>query len=548
MEENNKALYRRYRSMSFDELIGQEHATELLKAAVKKGTFSHAYLFTGQRGTGKTSAARILAYAINNLPYSSDEQHLDIIEIDAASNRRIDDIRDLREKVHIAPVYAKYKVYIIDEVHMLTGESFNALLKTIEEPPEHAVFILATTELHKVPATIISRTQRFHFRPVAPAKVAEHLASIAKKEKIDIEPEALKLIAEHGGGSFRDSISLLDQLGSLEGKVTSEVVESVLGRVRSSAVNNLLELVEQNNETGVHELLDELYSQGASPVTLSEQLVDSLLKASTGNQRKYELIEKLMSIPKAHFPQLSLMNTLLSFVASTGPEIEEGRKKKEEVPEEREKTEDKEEEKDTKYPAKRVTRGGAAPTETRLERGEDGADRVAAYVPQARNFTVENKFSPEGSLADSHRLSSPASSDLHSGSEAGAYDGSGEDSETGEEGRQQEEKTVKEPLNNEEFDWDKVLSAVKKTNPPLYGVLTRGEKSFSGNTLTLNFQYALHRKKMDQAQYKTQLIQAIKDTCGLAPEIIIADSKTNPGDETTKKVADIMGGGEAVAV
>src|SRR5664279_4315105 len=170
-----RALYRTHRSRSLDEVIGQDHITKTLASALKKGQISHAYLFTGPRGTGKTSVARILAHAINEVPYDDDSFNIDIIEIDAASNRRIEDVRDLRDKVHIAPVSAPYKVYIIDEVHMLTGESFNALLKTLEEPPAHVIFILATTDLHKVPATIVSRTQRYAFRLIPHELLVSHL-------------------------------------------------------------------------------------------------------------------------------------------------------------------------------------------------------------------------------------------------------------------------------------------------------------------------------------------------------------------------------------
>src|SRR3990167_544034 len=198
-----QALYRKNRPKSFAEVIGQEQITETLEKAIKDGRISHAYLLAGPRGVGKTSVARILAHEVNKLTYKDESIHLDIIEIDAASNRRIDEIRDIRQKVHIAPTSAKYKVYIIDEVHMLTKEAFNALLKTLEEPPEHCIFILATTEVHKLPETIISRTQRFTFKPVEKDKAIAHLKSIAKKEGIDIEPTALDLLADHGSGRDR---------------------------------------------------------------------------------------------------------------------------------------------------------------------------------------------------------------------------------------------------------------------------------------------------------------------------------------------------------
>src|ERR1700712_3995109 len=204
-----QALYRTNRPKRLGDIVGQEHITKTLEQALKTGKISHAYLFTGPRGVGKTSIARIWAHEINGIPYEDDSAHMDIIEIDAASNRRIDEIRELRDKVYIAPTSAKYKVYIIDEVHMLTKEAFNALLKTLEEPPAHVVFILATTDAHKLPDTIVSRTQRFTFKPVEREKVIAHLKDIAKAEGIKVSDDALELLAEHGEGSFRDSISLL---------------------------------------------------------------------------------------------------------------------------------------------------------------------------------------------------------------------------------------------------------------------------------------------------------------------------------------------------
>jgi len=496
----SQALYRKYRSTSFDELVGQEHVTELLKSAVKNGNFSHAYLFTGQRGTGKTSAARILAYAINELPYDADAGHLDIIEIDAASNRRIDDIRDLREKVFIAPVSAKYKVYIIDEVHMLTGESFNALLKTIEEPPAHAVFILATTELHKVPATIISRTQRFHFRPVALEKVVEHLRMIAKKENIDIDDEALKLIAEHGGGSFRDSISLLDQLGSLEGKVTANTVESILGRARSRDIATILQLVHDKNQGELHALLTDMLAQGISPVTLSEQLVTALLHDADAGAKSYELSEKLMAVPKAHFPQLLLLNTLLGFLTKEGPDGPEGKRKKEEGRE---------------------------------------SQQTTKRVLQDTSFSDDSAFPAERG---------DTKSQMKPGEEGGSEDKSKEEHER----KPADKKEFKKQVEHSDgaFSWDAVLAATKKTNPALHSVLSRADVRLDDDTLHLSFQYALHRKKLEQTQYRTQLAKAIKDVCNLTPSIVIEDKNTVAGtkDDSASRVADLMGGGERVTV
>jgi len=186
-----QALYRKYRSKSLDEVVGQSHITDMLRRAIASGNVAHAYLLTGPRGVGKTSIARILAHEINQLPYNDESTHLDIIEIDAASNNSVEDIRNLRDKVAIAPTSAPKKIYIIDEVHMLSKSAFNALLKTLEEPPEHVVFILATTDVEKLPATIVSRVQRFNFRLIDGDDAVKHLRAISNAENIDINDELL---------------------------------------------------------------------------------------------------------------------------------------------------------------------------------------------------------------------------------------------------------------------------------------------------------------------------------------------------------------------
>ena len=275
-----QALYRKYRSKSLAEMVGQEHITKALGNAISSGRVSHAYLFTGPKGVGKTSAARILAHEINKLPYD-ESQHLDIIEIDAASNRRIDDIRDLRDKVHIAPTSSQFKVYIIDEVHMLTGESFNALLKTLEEPPAHVIFILATTEVHKLPATILSRTQRFNFRLVSQEQVIDHLKFIAKQEKIKVDDEALVLIADHGEGSFRDSINLLDQLANVTGgTITAKDVEKSLGLAPRKSITALIAALLKPDFAEINTILNTLESEGVNTTTLIPQLVRLLQEKS----------------------------------------------------------------------------------------------------------------------------------------------------------------------------------------------------------------------------------------------------------------------------
>ncbi len=253
----SQALYRKWRPARFDDVVGQDHITDTLKNSVIAERVGHAYLFCGPRGTGKTTSARLVAKAVNCLDADLAERpcnkcanciainegrFLDLIEIDAASNTGVDDMRDLRDKINFAPNNGRYKVYIIDEVHMLSTAAFNALLKTLEEPPPHAMFILATTEEHKVPVTIKSRCQQFNFRLLSVAEIEQRLAWLAEKEDLTIEPEAMALIARQGGGSVRDSESLLDQLVITPGDtITLERAQIVLGIASETAVANLVD-------------------------------------------------------------------------------------------------------------------------------------------------------------------------------------------------------------------------------------------------------------------------------------------------------------------
>jgi len=308
------------------EVIGQDHIVITLTNALANNQISHAYLLTGPRGVGKTSVARILAHEINKLPYTEDSQHLDIIEIDAASNRRIDEIRDLREKSRLAPNSAKYKVYIIDEVHMLTKEAFNALLKTLEEPPAHVVFILATTELHKLPATIISRTQRFAFRPINEKDMVKHLRHISDLEKINISDEAINLISHHANGGFRDAISLLDQIRSSSESIGLNEVEAILGRPASSHIKELLEIIINGNIQNIFIKLDELYSEGYGASIITEALLIEAQKyvRESKNSSLLGLIESLLkveiSINKNIALEVALLKAAPTKQVETNPE------------------------------------------------------------------------------------------------------------------------------------------------------------------------------------------------------------------------------------
>ena len=314
----SQALYRKYRSKSLDEVVGQSHVTTILARSLKAGHIAHAYLLTGPRGIGKTSIARILAHEINQLPYSSSGSHLDIIEIDAASNNGVEDVRDLRDKVQVTPVSAKKKIYIIDEVHMLSKAAFNALLKTLEEPPAHVVFILATTDVDKLPATIISRTQRFGLRAITSADAIKHLRHIADSEGIPIDDEALELIARRGDGSFRDSISLLDQLRHLADEktgITRALIEQSLGLAPHDLLDQLLSAYEAKDLTAIVALIDKSEQSGVQASVLASQLIHAVRVRIAGQPHLLPLLDQLLDVPRSSQPHIKLLTVLATHSA-----------------------------------------------------------------------------------------------------------------------------------------------------------------------------------------------------------------------------------------
>ena len=293
MPDDVRSLYRRWRSRTFGELIGQDHVTSTLLGALTTGRVAHAYLFAGPRGCGKTSTARILAKAVNCLTSGgrgepcntcemctaiSEGRALDLIEIDAASNRGIDEIRDLRDKVNYAPTLARYKVYILDEVHMLTNEAFNALLKTLEEPPAHVIFALVTTEAHRIPPTILSRCQRFDFHRASTKDLLAKLNHICTEEGIKVEPAALAVIAHSATGSYRDAESLLDQLASFTGDqgVTLTYVQQVLGLAPLDAAKTVVECIARKDATAGLQVLTTIMQGGTDLRQFARALVDYL--------------------------------------------------------------------------------------------------------------------------------------------------------------------------------------------------------------------------------------------------------------------------------
>ncbi len=526
-----QALYRKYRSKSLSEIVGQEHITDTLTRALASGRISHAYLFSGPRGVGKTSIARILAHEINGLPYTDDSMHLDIIEIDAASNRRIDEIRDLRDKVYIAPTSGKYKVYIIDEVHMLTREAFNALLKTLEEPPAHAVFILATTEAHKLPETIVSRTQHYTFKPVEQSKVIDHLRHIATEEGVLIDDAALAILAAHGEGSFRDSISVLDQAQSLssvnskDGKainIGADDVRQLLGIAPDEAIDELITSLARAGKSG--ELLAQistLYAQGLQAASVASQLADKLRTSLAHSKpllpivQSLTLMKQLIEVPAAHNPERLLEIILLesadlslsqpSTLAVTTPVTPSATPEPTAIP------------KPTTAPKAAVTHQQPDVTHPPIQ--------VAEPTPVA----VAPKTTPSSSSPD------PTVTPMSTA-------------------KNKLTKTNSTPLDADA--WPQILNSIKKQYNTLYGVLRMANPVFNEDGVELQFKFSFHQKRLNEVKNKQIIANFIKEVTGSDAVVTctyrkdtapgVAAVSAQPPTDSMETISNIFGGGEVL--
>lgn len=354
---NYKVLYRKYRPDSFEALIGQKPIVEILKNSIKEAKIAHAYIFSGPRGTGKTSTARILAKSVNCLEpkdgvacgkctnCQSFATSPDIIEIDAASNNSVDEVRELINNVKIMPTHSKYKVYIIDEVHMLTKQAFNALLLTLEEPPSHIIFILATTNLESVPITILSRCQKFDFKRISQKDVLNQLKYICENEKIDYDEDALNEIAALSEGGLRDALSILDQLSKSNEKITLESVINDVGTISNQRINELLDAIDENDIEKASKILEEFRNSSFNFKTIIKKMIDRIgflavqsLKNGINHHLSYDDYKKMVMelndiINKINIsvdPYLILEIMLLGYV-DNGTKVEPELEKNEEI-------------------------------------------------------------------------------------------------------------------------------------------------------------------------------------------------------------------------
>ena len=477
------ALYRKYRSRSLDEVVGQQQVTTLLKGAIAKGRVAHAYLFTGPRGSGKTSVARILAHQINGLDYVDERHQLDIIEIDAASNNGVEDIRDLREKVQIAPVHADKKVYIIDEVHMLSKPAFNALLKTLEEPPSHVVFILATTDLDKVPDTIISRTQRHSFKRASLADLLQNLERIAKAEKLNYQPHALELIAKHSDGSYRDSVSLLDQLMSIldeKDGLTKALVASNLGLVADDEIDQLIDATISHDTTAIVRLLDELESAGTSAKIIVSQLTTTLSQQIVKQPQLLGLLDALLAVSKSSHPHLKLMTTLCLYARPNSNQSANAKAL-------------------DSTPSKQSKKKPADDLIYQDEKPKEAIKKPAMVTTKSKD------------LAKEKLPSKPKSS------------------------------TASEP-----FNWLKLLDYVKTNHIAIHSVLAKCQPVLTDNKLTLYTNSVFYKKKLDDSRYKAILSSSLDHVGQSELEVDISSQQAPLKDTQAARVAVIMGGGEVV--
>jgi len=539
-----QALYRRWRSRTFEEVLGQEHVTRTLRNALLSGRVAHAYLFAGPRGTGKTSMARLLAKAVNCLSEEGEKpcnqcsicqainegRLLDLIEIDAASNRGIDEIRDLREKVGFRPNEAQYKVYVIDEAHMLTNEAFNALLKTLEEPPPHVIFVLATTEPHKIPATILSRCQRFDFRRASLGDLNRKLNHICESEGIAIESAALELIARSATGSFRDAESLLDQLASYgDDEITLAQVQAVLGTVSAQAIGKLVGHLVKRDVAGGLDLINQVIGEGVDPRQFNRELVEYLrglllIKAGSGASL-LNVTSEVLTEMKNQAQQLSakaLLRTVrlfnqasLDLKASLQPQLP------------------------LELAFIEATLDEDAITEREpVSETQQGAGQEVTSAPPPP--TTSPSALREGQVVEGGRATQAAAVDT------GLQPSSAEEPPTDRTAPSASGVTLEQVRLN----WARILAEIRPHNRSVEALLRSGRaEAVEGNVVVLGFPYAFHKERIQEPKCQALVEQVFSQVLGSSCRVKCilvsqSDSKTTPQPPQTSRPEPAKGDGK----
>ena len=508
-----QALYLKYRPQTFDEVVGQEPITRTLRNALRQGKIRHAYLFTGPRGTGKTTTARLLAKAVNcqasegERPCNicpicvavNDGRLLDLIEIDAASNRGIDEIRDIREKVGFRPNEGRFKIYVLDEAHMLTEPAFNALLKTLEEPPPHVIFGLVTTDPHKIPATIASRCQRFDFRRIPLQAIVDRLSYIAEREQIAVEPKALELIAYQGTGAMRDAISLLDQLTSYGDQITLDQVQMVLGTVAGEPASQLAADLADGNVAGGLDRINRTVGDGADPRQFGREVVEYLrglllVNQGAGTRLLNATAEQAaeMEALAQRIPTGQLLRAIRLFNGAV-TDVKGGLQMIPQLP--------------LELALVESIMGPAEPEAVsqvmgRQEPAPSTPPALPPTVPKVEGHRVAEPSVPEPSVPDptpTPALHAPASSTTEAETVVLEQTGSGQLT-----------------LEVVERAWDQMLVAVRHRNPTAEGALRSGctPVEVVGNQVVVTFPYPFLRGKLGDPQRMVEIQDALSDVVG----------------------------------
>ncbi len=537
----SQAFYRKWRPQTWDEVVAQEHVVQTLRNAVRTGRTGHAYLLAGPRGTGKTTTARLLAKALNCLDPDpakrpcdacahcqalNEGRFLDLIEIDAASNTSVEDVRDLRDKINYRPTQGQYKVYIIDEVHMLSTAAFNALLKTLEEPPPHAVFILATTEIHKIPATILSRCQRYEFKRIPVNEIVKYLRKMAGEENLVVDDDALLLIARQATGAMRDAISLLDQLASTGQRVTLAEAQMVLGTATSSMVLDLVQAITAGDAASGLKLIQAALDGGTDARQFARQVVDylrGLLLVRLGNadqvdatpEMRARMVEHAQSLETPRLLEIiRLFNSAatdarsswhvglaleLALAAAIAVEVVEtapARAPREERP---------------AAPAPQPKRAGGA------ERAPEPPEEPEDFYPSAPQ---KSQPAPDGSQAAADRPQAAAEKSQPAAQPAQA-------APAGAGGKAVSQQDVQQ-------GWAKIKQLVKKRSPMTEGLLNSARSIvLKGDTLVLGFQSEVVKSKMETVENIDLLRQALQSVLGAALAVrctVVGNKSASPAD------------------